>query len=82
MNPRKKALLEAALMCSRFADNLACQYTGTEAAADLAERLAQLADSPLHYYPPGKAVIDLGQDSKNTSPAESTVYFFALYKKA
>ena len=67
MNARKKALLEAALLCSRRADVLGLNFGGL-VARELACDLGELADSPLHYYPPGKPVIDLGQDSENSFP--------------
>lgn len=73
MTPRKQALLEAALMCSRHADSLS-SMPAKRAAATCAARIEAMADSPLHFYPPGKRVIDLGQDSENSSDDFSGAY--------
>lgn len=66
MNARRKALLEAALLCSRYADNPRREHAAQEAARQLARIIEQLADSPVYSYPPGKPVIDGGQDSENS----------------
>lgn len=65
INERRKALLEAALLCSRYADR-ARHQAKRDTARHLAREIEKLADSSVHFYPPGKPVIDGGQDSENS----------------
>ena len=72
MNPREQAFLEAALMCSKYADNLRQEHPDWASVADeCADLLAEQAGCDLHFYPPQKPVIDLGQDSENSSASGS-----------
>ena len=67
MTARRKALLEAALLCSLYADNPNRSEDAQQAARQCARIIEDLANSPVHSYPPGKPVIDDGQDSENSS---------------
>jgi len=67
MSPRRKALLEAALLCSRYADNLHELPNGFDVATECSKMIWKLAESDVHSYPPGKRVIDRGQVSENSS---------------
>jgi hypothetical protein len=62
-------------MCSQFGDNLRTDKPEWAAVADeCATMIAELAGTDLHYYPPGKPVIDQGQDSENSSTTKSGGY--------
>lgn len=57
MTPRKKALLEAALICSEYADAHADKIDGSHfVALELSEMIEAQANSPRHFYPPGKPI--------------------------
>lgn len=63
MTERKKALLEAALLCSQYADNLNEDHPACGTVAYICAKMIQeLADSDEHFYPPGKPV------NKETTP--------------
>ena len=67
MNYRQIAFLEAATLCSRYADNLRTDKPEWAAVAEECSKIiAEEAFSNVKAYPPGKPVIDAGQDSENS----------------
>jgi len=69
MDERKLAFLEAALMCSKFADNLRTDHPDwAKVAEECSKIIEDEADGDVHVYPPNIPVKSKYQVSENIPP--------------